>query len=474
MLRVRSIRGTGAWIKRWRSRYGGLTSLLAIALLLFPACQPGNPLGDVLDNMTNDVNSVITNAINSSDAAALSAAAVVLQEIDNAESAYATQLNTSLENLNANIQSVISRLETDVRDLQSGVLKAMKQAASDAHLLLNQIPFTNKNPQLGGYAPQLVAFGGKGPSVCPPGTPDPGAGCQTFHLSGNWPLANQQKQMPKLHVGNATLDPVGLTTTAMDFDVPVGLLAPQSATQFADNSLELDLPYQQGSVFKSIKPGVFRLLVTELPTSPVQSLTLTNNQPVTGTQTQQKRMPAAASGVGSTYSLESYSTCRNDVLTPPLSILPDPTPPGSPYKWQLQTYQIQTPVLRNSAAVHITMSAWQANLGQLQAHTEPGTPCLPGVFSSGSGDVSFFVNYTEQITVVTSTPTTTPVQLGWGWNQVIPVSPHNWRLDALMFDGRHISYTTNGEDPSNPPFLKVVDQGNNVQISSPGTDGMDP
>lgn len=96
--------------------------------------------------------------------------------------------------------------------------------------------------------------------------------------------------------------------------------------------------------------------------------------------------------------------------------------------------------------------------------------CFLGI-SDGSGEVWFYVSYTEQEPVTTTTPLTENLPLGWGSQLVRPVDPANWTLTATLFNGSVLQF--NSTDNSHE-YLQVLDEGSSIQISAPATDNLLP
>ncbi len=89
--------------------------------------------------------------------------------------------------------------------------------------------------------------------------------------------------------------------------------------------------------------------------------------------------------------------------------------------------------------------------------------------SNGSGDITFYIAFTEEQRVTTSTSVTKNLTLGWGDQLVEPVDQNNWTLSATLFTGATIQY--NSTDNSNE-YLSVLDKGSSIQISAPATDAL--
>ena len=96
--------------------------------------------------------------------------------------------------------------------------------------------------------------------------------------------------------------------------------------------------------------------------------------------------------------------------------------------------------------------------------------CFAGI-SNGSGDITFYITFSEQQPVSTATPVTRKLTLGWGDQLVEPVDPHNWTLSATLFTGATVQFNTTSNSNE---YLSVLDEGSSIQISAPGTNSLAP
>jgi hypothetical protein len=79
--------------------------------------------------------------------------------INTAESAFATLMNDGFNQLNQTEQNTLTSLQAIVNQVNSNSEDLLKAASTDATLLLDQIPFTNKNPMVRSYTPIFTAPG---------------------------------------------------------------------------------------------------------------------------------------------------------------------------------------------------------------------------------------------------------------------------------------------------------------------------
>ena len=422
---------------------------MAAVTLGITACGPGpdpvptDSLGSVLSGLSNDVTTVIQNATADAEATVLSVAGQVQDAIDNAESAFANDLDHSVNNIADAERSAVSQLQALVNDLQSGATDLLRTATADAQQLINSLPFTNKNPQVTSYTPRLTA------------APSP-SGSVEVTVNGNFVWAFQKQLQPSLHVGGTSYEPNELTTQQLGFSLPAAIFTSQPDA-LSPVSLELIAPYESGVIFKSVTPGTFHLLVTVLPPSPVKSLTLSTVTTQPGTATNVVTEPAGASSSGGGWHLDSFD-CKDHDLTETIS---------ADNGWTIVPSTAQVTYIENKSpnAASVSLAVAQSSI-TVTARTKAN--CFLGV-SDGSGDISFFVTFTEEQPVTKITPVTKTLTLGWGDQLVEPVTLHNWEVSATLFNGTVLQFS--GTDNSHE-YLSVLDQGTTVQISAPSTDNL--
>lgn len=238
-----------------------LAGVSLLMTLLVSGCLPspiGPSIGSILQGLTNSVDSIIANATTDAESDILTAAGSVESAISDAASAYAQDLNLTINQVSNTVSSSIAQLQNLVGSLQTTILQTLQAATNDAQQLVNEIPFTDKNPQVTSYSPHFIQQGNS-------------ATIQVT-INGNFVYAAQAHLTPTLDVNGTTIHPV-FHSTALDS---------------------------------------FSLLITVLPAKPVTSLTLYTKQQ--GEITQNIVEPPGAPASGGWY-LESYSTCQTQTFT---------------------------------------------------------------------------------------------------------------------------------------------------------------
>jgi hypothetical protein len=175
-------------------------------------------------------------------------------DIHTAESAFATIMDKGFNQLNQTEQNTITTLQTVLHDLNSNSVDLLKAASTSATLLLNQIPFTNKNPEVTSYTPVFTA---------PPTDNTPGQ----LTIGGNFVRAFEKNLTPTLTgpgITSPEMPSKEKITTEFSFGIPAAALV-GSATKFTPVTYTLTTPYEAGVIFKAIVPGTFNLLITVLP-----------------------------------------------------------------------------------------------------------------------------------------------------------------------------------------------------------------
>jgi len=429
-----------SWMRATMVRGIGLA--LAAWFVMGSFCGNGGPiLGDILSGLTNNITTVIQNATASGETSVLVAAGSVTSALNNFESSFASDLNNSIDQLNTDARNQLTTLQTLVDDLKKGTADLLHAAVTGAQQLINTLPFANLNPQVTSYSPIFVA--------------SPPAGTTTeITINGNFFWAFQQKLTPTMQTGGVTYQPNLVETQQLGFALPGSAFA-QFTNQLAAVSLELDAPYKEGVIFKSIKPGVFRLLVTSLPQSPVQSLTLTTQHSSTSTITNNLTYPPGASASGGELHQDSFD-CQTHIKAYVanadigFTIVPTSAVPVITFNKNGVTSEQVVATVTNNQVV-------------LTASTYPN--CFLGI-SNGSGDIYFYVTYVEQKQQTTTGPQATPINIRWGDQLSLPVTPNQWMVHAVMFDGTIFDATDTNHTNQ---YLSVTNNGPFVQIKASST-----
>ena len=416
-----------------------LLVLLAGPTALSSGCGSRGPLvGAILGDLTHDVNATVQNAGAEARATTLASAAAVQDAINNAESAFAEDLNKAIDKVDENTRGNINRLQAIVADLQKGTQQTIKVAGQDAQQLINTLPFVNRNPQVKRYSPVFVVQGGP-PTV-------------QLRIEGNFVEAFRRNFKPLVHVGGQTFEPNLLTTQELGYEIPTGVLPAAPAKQLASVSLELETPYEKGAIFKNQDLGTFRLLVSVLPESPVRSLKLINQVTTEETLQQSLRFPAG----DATFDLNSYD-CVDHAREESVAATPG---------WRIIPSSAQNVVTwnKNPNAAHVELNA-SASAVITKGHTQPA--CFLWNICNGCGRISWFVTYSEQTIKTITADKELPLSIKWGDRLNVGVTLNRWRLEAEMFDGRVFQVATTDNSSE---YLSIQDLGATISVQTPATD----
>lgn len=424
-----------------RLRVGAVGALLILATLV--SCNPAkDAIGSVLEPIKQKVNDILVEAGTQGQILLVTAASQVDLAVSNAESAFAGDLEKSINQADDATRATIDHLRTLADSLTSDSSSILTSAIDGSQQLINSIPFTNKNPQVRSYSPQIVAI--KGDSV-------------QVTVEGNFYWAMETSKAVSLKIGDATYSANENTTNRVGFSIPSSVFSAASDS-FARVSLELTAPYETGIIFKDLQPGVFHLLVTTLPTKPLRALTLTDTVSTIGTETKTVNQPAEFDINGSGWRVQSWDTC--DEQKDSHTVSPDAGYSISPSSATVN-YIARGVASRGSAT--ITTNGPTGFV--VEGHTWPN--CTWGI-SSDSGDITYYVSFIEERQIETTKNETIDLfaaphnGLSWGDQAVIPIASGQWMLHAELWDGTTLE--TNGDDVSNP-YLKIYDDRTSVKIS---------
>src|SRR5689334_7765470 len=213
-----------------------LTAVTAISVL--GACTGGsggsppaiNPIGAILGSLQDTVNGIIDEAGRQGQILTVTAGSQVELAINNAESAFATDLNTSIDKVDDATRRNIEQLQAMVKQVQSGSTELLNAATNDAQQLINSLPFSNKNPQVRAFSPRFVAAAKNEPVP--------------VSVQGNFFWASEKKLDVTLQVGGVTYKSAENLTSDVQFLVPASVFtsSPDKAQRV---SMELHAPYEK-------------------------------------------------------------------------------------------------------------------------------------------------------------------------------------------------------------------------------------
>ena len=400
-----------------------------------PGADPasGAVLGVVLSGLVNQVDGVVAHVDNAVEGNVIVAAANVRYTLDNATSAWSSELSKQQSQLDASINASLGKLNAMVADLTSGQKQAIAEAGAQALTVANTLPLANRSPQVSAYSPHLDAADEQPVQVT---------------IDGNFPDAMKPDQRPFLNIGQQTITPNRVTTKSLGFEVPAGALPPFGATTLQPVSLDLTVPYKEGLIFKDLKPGTFRLLLSQVPMSPVKSLTVIDS---VHSQVEERRQT-----VSDTWTVDSLAAGKN-VEGKRLGVQAEPG-------WRIDPASARIVVDFIKVPEKVVGPHWVLKTGTDLITETSAFACFVGPFGScGSGRVHFHLVYDQ----VRSHEVTTPREsenLALRWNDTISrqvATPREWTVNAVLFDGTVLQLTTSSRTSR---FLTVDDNGHAVTI----------
>lgn len=427
------------------------TCVLALAMMLLGmtltagSCGSGGlVLADLLSSLTSQVNAIVTTAGNTANGVLANAAAQVQQAIDNASSAYQDDLGKTVSSLQGVEATTVAQLQVLVQDLSSSAQQVLQQATTSAQQIVNSLPFANHAPQVTRYNPRFVAHPGQ-------------SGTTQITVEGNFFYADQSQYAPALSLpGRSTpLKASEVTTQQLEFDVPNTVFIAPAPGKFGDVSLGLSLPFPttKDLIFHKIVPGNFQLLVTTLPSSPVQSMTLTNTTTSSHTVSQSVSKPPAG----------WYQQSNQDCVTKQNV----PYTAYSDQGWTINTGIVPTINYlqnKNPGEQQVTITGYTSKAINISATTEAN--CFLGS-SLGSGDITFQVTFTEEMNVTTSNTGTQSIPINWGDKLIYMIQP-GWTLTAELFNGETLDFAN--ADNTNPYLTVTLPTATSIEIAAPSPD----
>lgn len=446
-----------------RIRACGIVAAAALLLASLTACTGedgpalpdpvGATVGSILEGVTQDLNETIATLGDSATEVARQLGGQIQLTIDQATSAFATLLNDSLNQVDAETKQTLNEIQLLVDDLSAQSQQVLTQASDQAQLLMSQIPFTNKNPRVTGYTPRFTT----------PATSDAGL---LLRLDGAFSGAAEPGYTPVLKVNGTEVTNAlkSNVLTRLEFLLPGKLFTQPDHTS---PDITVELPYEKGSIFhKKIVPGIFHFSIATLPNTPVRNVILSTTVPVKVQHTQEV-----------TTQQFGYSSldCK------PHSDSLDFSPQAG---WYIDTTSVRINVLEgyprgpSGTVTGPQLSAVGPTGFTVKISTAPACfwPIVEG------GRTHFTVSY-RMVQTVDGDPKTETCSLDqpragcpnlalqWdGSNDVaVPQNPGRWSLALVLFNGTNIAVGPGAGAPANP-WVSIHDLGTHVQFSATALD----
>lgn len=423
----------------WR-RVVAATATFALVPQVTTGCDPGNPVGDLLNELEDTVDEAAAGAARAGNILTVTAGGQVGLAIDNFASAFATELDDGINTVDDDVRARLDQIDNMVEDLQTGNAELLVGVIDGAQQLVNSLPFTNRNPQVRAYTPTVTASS---------------RGDVHVVVSGNFYWASHEGTAVSLSADGQQFTAAGNTTTRLDFVVPAAFFA-SSADAVTYKTLTLTAPYEDGSIFNDeIVPGVFNLLVTVLPTAPIRELTLTNRVVTAGEERRSITQPPGASTLGGGWRVNAWEDCDDEIDSHTFA--------ASGGGWSIDTATVKI----DYSARGVASRSWaQVDTVSPTAFVVSGHAlehCYAGI-SSDSGDVTYFVTYDEVRPTETQADVQTAVPLRWGDEVDLPVTRGSWSVHAVLWDGSEHTWRATDDDN---PYVQITEEGDSVHIEAP-------
>ncbi|WP_136621071.1 MULTISPECIES: hypothetical protein [Mesorhizobium] len=216
----------------------------------------GVTLGFFLSGALGKIDKIISEAKQAARSTIIDAGQQAAWTISDAQTAYKDSLDQTVSTLNPKIQTTVSNIETMLKDIEGGTASDIENALEKSQEIVNSLPLSKTFPQLTEQSPKLVA----------PAT----SATTRVILSGNFVDAARSDYRPRLHVGSDILEPIGVTTQQLIFEVKNAALGAADENSVKAISFNLDVPYRDWYwfLFYQREVATFVLPMGLLPTKP--------------------------------------------------------------------------------------------------------------------------------------------------------------------------------------------------------------
>jgi len=392
-------------------------------------------LGVFLDNKINHVGGLINSAADAGNTVLAGAGGQVLQALLSTKSSYADSLDKTANELKTAQVSVLNDVVSKVQVLENGTFDQLRDIAAQGALIANELPLSNRFPQVMSYSPYYVVAVGEGKD--------------TVKVYGNFFDAARQGYDPSLAVGKLTVKPALKSTRELDFQVPVkAFLQSNGALQF--NEAVLTVPYRESCflVGKCAHRAMFDLMIVSLPKS-AGKIRFFTQTPVS------QAVPAQR--VGPTHSQESSDDDIPDPISNGKQWCEGVTPGG----WQVDTRSVKLNVEwqegdwgergNTSNIANACWNIWTKHHGGSWLH------------GPDSGKVRFHLSWTEVRSDEKILPAEQDEELKWGTSTTftIPSKGHWDKAEYIQFDNIVQKFN---DVTFKSPYIQVTSSGNVVTV----------
>jgi hypothetical protein len=387
-------------------------TIILITIMLFVSnqttkAQSGILVGVLLNQLMDRVENSIRLAENAGKGIIIQGGSTLYLSIENAKIAYAESLDKTFEKVDQSTQGTINQLTALTTKLEKQSIDDVNDIISQSQTIINSLPFSNKQPQVGKFTPNYVAPSDQTYQVA-------------IEIRGNFIYASKEDYKPKLVVNSKTFETVQNTTQSLKFLVPVGDLAPKFDNTFNYTSGELTVPFKTGFIFSKRKEAKYKILIGILPSSP--GVVKIKHKVSNSIHEEQRK---------STQRWEQHSS--NDDLT------------WTRCSEGFPGWHIKDPAFIVEWSQGNENDQWSKSL----TSTNPQVCYEVHTVHHGigtSGKVNYHFDFTIERDRNEETWVEEPVNLKWGESKNFNYAPGSWVVTIDSFDGKHNEYGTTASD----------------------------
>jgi hypothetical protein len=390
----------------------------------------GGTLGFLLNQLLDQVNTVIGRAQAAGEALEIRAGSEVYLAVANARSAYADSLNLTMDRLDRSVTMKVQEIRTLVTNLESHTAADVQRIEQDAQQIVNSLPFASGQPQVTRFSPNFVV-----------------AGADQVHVRvlGNFTQAMRPNLQPYIELEGQRALATGVSTQALDFVIPRSAFGPSDGARLEYAALRLHVPYETGVICKSRQDGQFSLMTAILPSSPGR-ITFHGRTVTQGTESRAVVSP--------TFMQHS----SNDDLTQ------QHCGPAALDGWTIQPATVRFVVEWSQGDENDQWS--RRSISTSNPHVCYEVRTVYHRFGT-SGKVNFHYEYTVTRPTQSEETRDEGVTLRWGDSRTFPYAPGFWRVEFDAFDGSHNEFVGASEDNR---YLHLGVVGSNVTLSVPAAE----
>lgn len=390
----------------------------------------GAAFGIALDRLTDRVSDLIRQAENSGNIVVVQAGGQVALAIQNAKTAYRSELDLTVDRLNSAQKSLLDDLASKITAIEQQIVSDMQDIINRGQTAFNIIPLSNKLPQVSGYTPIYCAL-------------NPFDLNLRVDIAGNfYDLSREDYDANLLFNGHVYKSRIK-TTARLMFEIPLSEIQ-NTATSLTANYITVEIPYKEGWwIFGSKEKSTFKLMITTLPeTAGKVNYTTIRNVPDVERQSNRSTNMTQESDRDDIRDRQHCWQASSGWRIIPSSV------------WRVVTWE-------QGDEGNDRDWWWNNNTSTLQNACWTLTT-IKRRFGT-SGKVHFYLTFDEERDIMREEKTETEIPLTWGTIKVenFPVGGA-WKAVYTQFNGKQIDISI----PFNNPFLKVSTSGNQVSFTT--------